>query len=867
LVDDVMMNEHNSINAFDETHRPSGTVIFLFTDIEGSTRLWERNPSAMRLGFSRQEKIIRDAITTNHGFVYKMIGDAFQSAFDNVKDAIFAAISAQLALQAEVWGALGMLRVRMAIHVGVVEERPDDYVGPTLNRVARILSAGYGNQILVNQPVFDLCRDTLLDQVSFRDLGEYLLKDLVHPEHIYQITYPGLQKDFPPLIASRASNKLPIQDTPFIGRQSEAEHIMSLLSRSDCRLISIVGLGGCGKTRLAVYIANMCQIFEDGVCFASLTEANSSGDIISRMAVSMGYSFYSSSDERLSNQEVQDQFFGYLRNKHMLIVLDNFEHLISDVSVIVHLLENSTKVKLIVTSRERLNLYEEWVVEVGGLPCPADNSSDGIASSDAVRLFMQCAERSGIGVSSREELNAVVKICRLLDGLPLGLEMAASWIRYLSCVEICKEIEKNIDFLATRHRNVNPHHATLRKVFDHSWNLLEESEKILLLRLAVFHGNFTLDFAQAITGARIENLLSLTDKSFLRKASFGRFEIQPILRPFVIEHFQNIPLEVNMSRSKHAYYYSDWIIGLEKELKGSHQFAAMALLRLEIGNILIAWDWLIENREIRRLQSLILILILFDIMNDQPIIQPEFNRRLEKMLLMLERNQPNDSPLQEFHGLFALVLGAIYFFKVQSEPEIAIQAQMRAYELIKIMPDTSEKAYALLLIIFYHGGLSPEEALNLALLCIRLFDQLTDLWGKGLALVSSADAAFFGMLEMTLAKNYYQQGLVIFSEMGNSWGKALCLSGLAYISEKLYQFADAELYARESVEVLLSLENGQRAVHMAALAGRVAEAMKKFDLARHYYQLNQSYFRRMGDLNQVEHYENLSGSLPAKEIK
>ncbi|HEY3229819.1 MAG TPA: adenylate/guanylate cyclase domain-containing protein, partial [Roseiflexaceae bacterium] len=373
--------------------RPSGTVTFLFTDIEGSTRLWEQHPDLMPAAFRRQESILREAIAAHGGYAYKMVGDAFQAAFATAHSALAAALAAQRMLAAEDWGAIGLpqgesLRVRMALDSGVVEERSDDYVGPLLNRTARLLATGYGGQILLSAAAHELVWNQLPTHLSLRDLGTHQLKDITRPEQIFQVVAPGLPSEFPPLRTIAAqTTPLPHPATPFIGRAAELAELAALLDDPACRLLTLTGPGGIGKTRLALALAaERLGRYPHGVWFVNLAPLSSAEGVLSAISDTFKLS-------GLGVVDPKQAVLNYLREKALLLLLDNFEHVLEAADLVTELLA-APGVQVLITSRERLRLRVERVYAVGGLPFPVDVERADADTFDALRMFVACVRHS-----------------------------------------------------------------------------------------------------------------------------------------------------------------------------------------------------------------------------------------------------------------------------------------------------------------------------------------------------------------------------------------------------------------------------------------------------------------------------------------
>ena len=379
-----------SMNGAAARMRPGGTVTFLFTDIEGSTRSWEQSPEAMTLAHSRQEAIIRSAVGMHSGLVYKMVGDAFQAAFDSAKEALEAAAGAQRSLYAEAWSLPSPLRVRMIVHTAVVEQREDDYVGPALNRAGRLLAAGYGGQILLTSASAELVKETLPAGVNLRDLGEHRLRDLMHSEHIYQALVDGLPSDFPPLKTLGAHpNNLPLSPTPLVGREQAVAGCVALLAQPDVRLLTLTGPGGIGKTRLALHVAaQVLDRFEDGVFLVSLANTRDPGLVASTIIHALGLT-------EAPGMQAADILLDYVRRKSLLLVLDNMEQVLAAGDLVALLLSSASNLRILVTSRSTLSLSAEHEYPVQPMSlAPSGDHLDlkALASIEAIALFVERAQ-------------------------------------------------------------------------------------------------------------------------------------------------------------------------------------------------------------------------------------------------------------------------------------------------------------------------------------------------------------------------------------------------------------------------------------------------------------------------------------------
>ncbi len=557
---------------------PTGVVTLFFTDVEGSTKLLHELGDGYAEALHEHRRLLRDAFTAHEGVEVDTQGDAFFVAFGRASDAVAAAADAQRALSD------GPIRVRMGLHTGEPRVTEEGYVGLDVHKGARIAAAGYGGQVLLSQATRSLV-DT-----GVRDLGPHRLKDLSVPERIFQLEIDGLPADFPPLKTLEAGMRnLPAPRTSFVGRSSELASIDRMLDEPDCRMLTLVGPGGVGKTRLALEAATRrIDRYQHGVHFVPLVGVPAPDLLAPALAESLQFQV----DSAHSAIPARDQLVDYLRERATLLVLDNFDHLLDARDLLIEVIEQAPQVELLTTSRERLQVQSEWVLDLDGLGSGNGHAGD----SAAVSLFVDRARQVDSGYTlSDEERPHVERVCRLVNGMPLGIELAAAWASTLPCSDIADEIERNLGFLETTMQDVPERHRSLRAAFDQSWRLLSDDERRVFARFAVFRGSFARDAAAAVAGAGLSELHGLVSKSLVRRAELGRFELHELLRQYAAERLAAEPSELAEAREHHARFYLGMIAARAEALVGEHMMEARDELRVEVDNVRAAAAWAVTQ--------------------------------------------------------------------------------------------------------------------------------------------------------------------------------------------------------------------------------------------------------------------------------
>ena len=581
---------------------PTGTVTFLFTDLESSTRLWEEQPEAMRAALARHDELLSKAVEVHGGQVVKSTGDGLHAAFASADAAVGAALDAQRDLGAEDWGAIGSLRVRMGLHTGVAEQRGGDYFGPVLNRAARLMGVAHPGQVLCSQATADLVRDSLPRTTGLVELGRHRLRDLARPEVVFQLTAAGLPAAFPPLRSVDAfPGNLPIERTALIGRTRELARLAELVEGH--RLVTLTGVGGVGKTRLAVQLAaDLLDRFPDGAWLVSLATIRDPALVPATVADALEVA------ER-PGRPVSETLRDAIGSRELLVVLDNCEHLLDASARLVDgLLDACGGLRVVATSREALGVEGEqsWPTPSLRLPEPnTDVSVEDLAAVDAVTLFVEraTAVRPDFELSASNAA-AVARLCARLDGIPLAIELAAARVSALSPQDILERLDERFLLLTGGSRTALERHQTLQAAVDWSYELLDEAERRFFERLSVFTGGFTLDAARAVAAEEASSELEVVDllgslvaKSMVVAEGSGysvRYRLLETLRQYGRDQLAGQGDAAHV-RGRHARYYEGFFAELRPAFFGPDQLAAMDRGAVEFDNLRAAFNWMIET--------------------------------------------------------------------------------------------------------------------------------------------------------------------------------------------------------------------------------------------------------------------------------
>ena len=577
-----------------------GATTFLFTDIEGSTRLLQDAGPEYGNLLQTHHRLLRASFAAHKGEEGDTQGDSFFVVFSTPSEAIAAAVAAQRALAAHEWPEGRRVRVRMGLHTGDATTVAGTYVGLDVHRAARIAAAAHGGQVLVSGPTAAWARDRLPEGTRLRDLGEHRLKDLDQLERLYQLEIEGLPADFPGPRALPSPGHLPARVASFVGRNRELDEVSRLLVDNAVRLVTLTGPGGIGKTRLALEVASRLERrFDDGVATVMLGALHDPSLVVLAIGQVLGVTETSGRDPLETLKEV-------VRGRRMLLVLDNFEHVIQAAPVVTDLLTTSDPLKLLVTSREVLRVSGEQEFYVPPLDLPVAEDVHDVGRSQAVRLFVERGRSARRDFALTDDnASAVAEIVRRLEGLPLAIELAAARLRLMPPDAILRKLDNRLGLLTGGHRDVPKRQRTLRATIAWSYDLLAEDERVLLERLAVFAGGCAVDAVHAVCGGEdlgsvLAGLSSLVEKSLLRSAGVVggevRFTMLETLREFALERIER-RRAVAQVRQRHAEFFLRLAEQAEPRLRTGDQDAWFARLRAESDNFRVAIRWFLDHSE------------------------------------------------------------------------------------------------------------------------------------------------------------------------------------------------------------------------------------------------------------------------------
>jgi predicted ATPase/class 3 adenylate cyclase/DNA-binding CsgD family transcriptional regulator len=806
---------------------PTSTITLLFTDIEGSTRLLTSLGERYADMLAEYRQLLRGVFEHWHGHEVDTQGDAFFVVFARAADAVSAAVEAQRALAAHVWPEGIEVRVRMGLHTGEPSLVTEGYTGVVVHQAARIMSAGHGGQVLLSQATRELVEHNLPDGVALQDMGKHRLKDLQRPSHLYQLVITGLPSDFPPLkTLSTHPNNLPIQLTPFIGREKEVTAVGQLLRREEVPLVTLTGPGGTGKTRLALQVAaELSDLFADGIYFVDLAPISDPALVIAAIVQSLGI-------REVGGQPLLERLKDELQRKQMLLLLDNFEQVISAAVQVADLLATCPQLKVIVTSRLVLHVQAEQEFFVPSLSLPDPNHLPDLAALsqyESVALFIRRAQsaRPDFQVTNANA-PAVAEICARLDGLPLAIELAAARMKLLSPEALLVRLHQPLHVLTGGPRDVAARQQTLRNTIEWSYQLLNAQEQWLFWRLSVFVGGCTLEAIEALCtslGGEAESLLdtvaSLAGKSLLQRMEqqAGQepcFAMLETIREYALEKLA-AGGETEAARRAHAAYFLRLSEEAEQGMAGPQQAVLLELLEQEHDNLRAAMQWSLEQAGEGRAMALRLGGALYSFWFVRAYFS-EGRDFLERALLRSD--------------------------------EVAAPVRAKALYAASQLNDAL-------------GSLDRAE--TLCEQSLALYRELADTRGIASCLHLLADIAW-GRGNLAVARALGEESLMLFRELGDKRSVAYLLYHLGSLAVEQGEYAMGRDLLTESLTINRELGD-TRIIALSLFKLALSYRLSGGDLAQAHTLLDESFAlsRKLGDKESIANCLSLSGMLALDE--
>jgi predicted ATPase/class 3 adenylate cyclase len=824
---------------------------FLFTDIEGSTRLWEQSTNTMRTVLARHDELASEIVERNGGRIVKSRGegDSLFAVFDSAAGGVTAACTLQAAFHSEPWAGGWTVKVRMALHTGSAENREGDFYGPHVNRCARLRAIAHGGQVIISRAVCEALSAPLPESVELRDMGHHRLKDLQQPEQVYQVCAAGLPSEFPTLLSlNYVGHNLPVQTTSFVGRDEELAEVRRLLEGA--RLLTLVGTAGSGKTRLALQAAaERIDQAPDGVWIVDLAPVSDPGLVTQTVAAVLGV-------RAEPGQPLLRSVCDYLKPKRMLLLLDNCEHVVASCAETADaIVRAAADVQILATSRERIGTPGERLYRVRPLALPPEASRALAAGRDltalmefaSVNLFCERARLHEPHFAlTASNVDAVCGICRTLDGIPLAIELAAARVRALSPANILTRLSDRFRILRDGSRTALPRQQTLEALIDWSYDLLTVQEKCLLHRLTVFAGGWTLEAAEAVcadaplgpeVGAQagdaaasspleewqvLDLLASLVDKSlvvFQGEADGGRYRLLETIRQYAA--MKRDAADVPVAAERHAAHFLQLARDADPHLRGPEQAAWLQRLEQEHDNLRAALRHCLPDGGAAAPAAAERGLALCGAMAWFWHVRgfPEEGRLW--IVRALEANPAaNEARADALTGLGLLALQA-------GDLAAAEQSHAEALKIRRAHGDARGTAVSLTNLgnVAFEAG-RYEQARELFAECIAIWEQIGDdgalaLAWNGLAIVATMQG------NLVEARDLYERGLERVRAAGDSRNIAISLYNLAELSMEAREYLSAEQYLRECLSHLEDIEDPYVRAYAIHTLGMVAHRTER----------------------------------------
>jgi len=777
---------------------PSGTVTFLFTDIEGSTRLWEKFPEGMKAALAKHDSILKESVESNNGQIIKTTGDGIHAVFSTAINAIQASLSAQLAFQTSelIKNSENSIHVRMGLHTGEAELRDGDYFGQTLNRAARIMGVAYGEQILLSETTLHIAQEHLPADISVLNLGGHQLKGLIKPERIFQISTLDLRQEFPPLRSqSHATNNLPTQLTSFIGRERELAEAASRLE--DARLLTLIGPGGTGKTRLSIQLGSkLLPNFDDGVWLVEFAPIADPSLIIQTISSTFEIG-------EVPGISLKTALHDFLREKKLLIILDNCEHLVeTSAKVADELLHIAPNIKIIASSREALGINGETVYRVPSLSLPEqdDITKEAAMGCESVQLFVERASAANRKFHLTDEnASSVAQICSRLDGIPLAIELAASRITVFSPEQIAKRLDDRFKLLTGGSRTALPRQQTLRALIDWSYDLLSDDERALLRRLSVFAGGWTFEAVEIICDNLdvFEHLPQLVNKSLVVVDNVGekpRYFLLETIRQYARDKLLENG-EGEGTRNRHLAYYLELAETGEPELrKTENELEWINRLETEYDNIRVAIEWGLSNDPMAAARMIISLTIFLIITTFASEGHRWGTAALKQLELLVKNGQFSTDEYIAYKARLLASMSTMSFSMGDTK-----RSGIEAEEAIPMLRSIDEKWFMAVAMTFLTAASLQTGNMDMAITTSKemqnLAEELDDpyIWGLVIGVASTIEV--YVNKDFEKANAIREKAEQIMKAHGSHWtyGITMYSSGSFYILQKQFDKAREKL--------------------------------------------------------------------------